>query len=84
MKTPMSKQAQLESHPRRYIQPVQHGANLVLDTAGAWKQQDQTSCSPRDSRQRAEEALRRPTEVRCSSRVASKSVLKPGHVKNPQ
>ena len=65
MKTPMSEQAQLESYPRtarRYIQPVQHGANLVFDTAGAGKQQNQTSCSPQDTRQRAEEALRRPTE----------------------
>ena len=43
MKTPMSEQAQLESYPRRYnyIQPVQHGANLVFDTAGAGKQQNQ-------------------------------------------
>ena len=62
MKTPMSEQAQLESYPRRYIQPVQHGANLVFDPAGARKQQNQTSCSPQDTRQRAEEALRRPTE----------------------
>ena len=62
MKTPMSEQAQLESYPRRYIQPVQHGANLVFDTAGAGKQQNQTSCSPQDTRQRTEEALRRPTE----------------------
>ena len=61
-KIPMSKQAQLESYPRRYIQPVQHGANLVFNTAGARKQQNQTSCSPQDARQRAEEALRRPTE----------------------
>ena len=56
MKTPMSEQAQLESYPSRYIQPVQHGANLVFDTAGARKQQNQTSCSPQDTRQRAEEA----------------------------
>ena len=62
MKTPMSEQAQLESYPRRNIQPVQHGANLVFDTAGARKQQNQMSCSPQDTRQRAEKALRRPTE----------------------
>ena len=62
MKTPMSEQAQLESHPRRDIKPVQHGANLVFDTAGARKQQNQTSCSPQDARQRAEETLWCPTE----------------------
>ena len=57
MKTPMSEQAQLESYPRRNIKPVQHGANLVFDTAGARKQQNQTSCSPQDASQRAEETL---------------------------
>ena len=58
MKTPMSEQAQLESYPRRNIEPVQYGANLVFDTAGARKQQNQTSCSPQeDARQRAEETL---------------------------
>ena len=62
MKTPMSEQAQLESYPRRNIQPVQHGANLVFNTAGARKQQNQTSCSPHDARQRAEETLWCPTE----------------------
>ena len=49
MKTPMSEQAQLESYPRRNIKPVQHGANLVIDTAGARKQQNQTSCSSQDA-----------------------------------
>ena len=54
MKTPdESEQAQLESNPRRNIRPVQHGANLVFDTAGARKQQNQTSCSPQDASQRA-------------------------------
>ena len=62
MKTPMSEQAQLESHPRRDIKPVQHGANLVFDTAGARKQQNQTSCSPQDARQRTEETLWCPTK----------------------
>ena len=41
---------------------MQHGANLVFDTAGARKQQNQTSCSLQDTRQRAEKALRRPTK----------------------
>ena len=62
MKTPMSEQAQLESYPCRNIQPVQHGANLVFNTACARKQQNQTSCSPQDARQRAEETLWCPTE----------------------
>ena len=57
MKTPMSEQAQLESYPRRNIKPVQHGANLVFDTAGARKQQNQTSCSSQDASQRGEETL---------------------------
>ena len=61
MKTPMSEQAQLESYPRRNIQPVQHGKNLVFNTAGTRKQQNQTSCSPQDARQRAEETLWCPT-----------------------
>ena len=53
IKTPMSEQAQLESYPRRNIKPVQHGSNLVFDSAGARKKQNQTSCSPQDARQRA-------------------------------
>ena len=57
MLTPMSEQAQLESYPRRNIKPVQQGANLVFNTAGARKQQNQTSCSPQDTRQRAEVTL---------------------------
>ena len=43
---------QLESYPRRNIQPVQNGTNLVFNTAVARKQQNQTSCSPRDNRPR--------------------------------
>ena len=62
MKTLMSEQAQLESYPCRNIQPVQHGANLIFNTVGARKQQNQMSCSPQDTRQRAEETLRCPTE----------------------
>ena len=62
METPMSEQAQLERYPRRNIKPVQHGANLVFDTASARKHQNQTSCSPQDARQRAEETLWCPTE----------------------
>ena len=62
MKTPMSEHAQLESYPRRNTQPVQHGANLVFNTAGARKQQNQMSCSPHDARQRAEKTLWCPTE----------------------
>ena len=58
MNTPMSEQAKLESYPRRNIQPVQHGANLDFNTAaGASKQQNQTSCSPQDARQRAGDTL---------------------------
>ena len=52
----------LESYPRRNIKPVQYGANLVFDTAGARKQQNQTSCSPQDARQRAEETLWYPAK----------------------
>ena len=73
MKTPMSEQAQLESHPHRGIKPMQHGANLVFVTAGARKQQNHTSCSPKDARLRAEETLWCPTEE--SVAVASESVI---------
>ena len=51
MKTPMSEQTQLESYPRRNIQSVQHGTNLVFNTTGARKQQNQTSCSAQDARE---------------------------------
>ena len=85
MKTPMSEQAQLESHPRGDIKPVQHGANLVFETAGARKQQNQTSCSLQDARQRAEETLWCPTEESVAVvPVASESVLGPGRAKNLQ
>ena len=63
MKTPMSEQAQLESYPRRNIQPVQHVANLVFNTAGARKQQNQTSYSPQDAGQRAEETTEESVAV---------------------
>ena len=62
MKTPMSEHAQLESYPCRNIKPVQHCSNVVFNSAGARKEQNQTSCSPQDARQRAEEALWCPTE----------------------
>ena len=58
----MSEQAQFGSYPRRNIKPVQHDANLVFDTAGARKQQNQTSCSPQDASQGVEETLWCPTE----------------------
>ena len=72
MKTPMSEQAQLESYPRRNIKPVQHGVNLIFDTAGARKQQNQTSCSPQDASQRAEETLWCPTEKSIAVLVQSR------------
>ena len=78
MKTPMSEQAQLECHPRRNIQPVQHGANLGFDTAGARKQPARRETTGWG------DTLVPHRGVRCSSSVASELVLGPGRAKNPQ
>ena len=46
MKTPMNEQAQLESYPRWNIKPVQYGANLVFDTAGAREAAESNELQP--------------------------------------
>ena len=85
VKTQMSEQAQLESYPRQNIEPVQYGANLVFDTAGARKQLNQTSCSQQEAKQRAEETLWCPAkEPVAVIQSRQDQCHEPGRAKNPQ